>query len=166
MTTPRRERRWSDLTFNIQLGATASITPVNLLAGLDAGRTKVTVVRILLDMLIYVDGMANSVDGANRLLLGIGVVSQDAQVAGQFPDPGVDSDRPRDGWLFKRAVTVANQQSSGTQEAFLFPEIHADVRAKRIVDRAELFMAATSFTSSGTGSTLRLAGMARCLVLL
>ena len=63
MTTPRRERLWVDEDFNIQVGSTSAITPLDLLSDLDPAKTKVTVVRQLIEMFIYPDGFDDTVDG-------------------------------------------------------------------------------------------------------
>ncbi len=167
MTTPRRERFWDTTLFNVQLGVTSTITPVDLLGNVDAAKTNRTVTRLLIDFTAYVDGMANSLDGGNLLDMGVAVYSLEAHTAGAHPDPAVASDFPAAGWLWRSRVVVLNQQSSGTQESYQYPHVQLDLRAQRMANRGTtLRLLGSSASSSGTGSTLRIAGIIRTLVLL
>ena len=165
MTTPRRERLWVDKLINIQVGTTSSITTIDLLGDLDPAKTNVTVVRQLIDLTIYPDGMGDTVDGGQMLDLGIGVVSAEAHSANVVPDPASSLDYPRDGWLWLRRCVVLNQQS-GVGEWVYARHIDDDSRSQRKVDRGVLFLSGDNAVSSGVGFTLRICGRIRTLVLL
>jgi len=165
MTTPRRERLWVDRILNIQVGTTASISPIDLLKNLDDAKTKITVVRQLIDLVIYPDNMGETVDGAQSLNLGIGVVSKEAMIADVVPDPATDTDYPRDGWMWVATAIILNQQSAVGE--YVRPAHYmVDSRSQRVVDRGDCFLAADNSVSSGVGFTLRIAGRVRSLVLL
>ena len=166
MTTQRRERLWVDSDHNIQVGSGSSFTPVDLLANLDAAKTKVTVVRVIVTGLCYPDTLVSAVSGVSQLDWGIGVVSAEARAAAVVPDPGDMAEFPRDGWLVRSRAVVATQQDSGTAEQWHFWELREDIRSARVVDRGQLFLAGDSSVSSGTGLTLRFNCVIRCLVLL
>ena len=165
MTTPRRERLWLDELLNIQIGTTGTMTVVDLLANLDPAKTNVTVVRQLIDLTLYPDGLGQDVDGVQQLDLGIGVVSEEAFGAGVVPDPNQETEYPRDGWLWVRRMVTTNQ--GGTSGAhYESRHIDDDSRSQRKVDRGVLFLAGENSVSSGVGFTCRLSGRIRTLVLL
>ena len=136
MTTPRRARQWSDTLLNIQLGNGAAITPIDVLANLTGAPHTVTIVRTIVNLVIYPDGVANAVDGAAHLYMGLAMVGDEAAAAGVQYDPHVDIDQPRDGWLWRGMGLVISQQSSGTGEAFRFATIREDLRGSRKVERS------------------------------
>ena len=167
MTTPRRQRFWCDTLLNVQLGSGAQSTPIDPLIDLEVSQTrKATIVRTLIDILIYPDGMVNGVSGAVTVDFGLGIASAEAAAANVHADPETQAEYPMKGWLFRTRRVVANQQDSGTAEMWSFPRIHEDLRSQRVVDRGEAFLVMTSLVSSGTGFTVRIAGIIRTLVLL
>ena len=167
MTTPRRPRLWADLLLNIQLGTASTITPLNPLMDLsDSQVERVTIVRTIMEIRLYPDAMANSVDGAVNIDLGLGISSKEEATGNLHPDPDTQSDYPRHGWLYRTRRVVCNQQSTGVVEAFTFPLIHENIMSQRKLDRGEEYLMIVSSVSSGTGFTVRIAGIIRTLVLL
>ena len=151
---------------NIQLGTAASITPINPLGDLDPSFVnRSTIVRTIIEVLLYTDGMANSIDGAVNIDIGLGVSSVTAATANVHADPSLGAEFPRDGWIFRTRRVVANQQQSGTVEMWSFARVHEDIRSQRKLDRGEEFLAINSSVSSGTGFTVRISGIIRTLLL-
>ena len=168
MTSLRRDRFWDTALVNNQLGTTSSMIAVDLLVNLNQdAHTVVTVTRMLIDLVIYPDGMVNAVSGGQNTDLGIAVLSNEAQAAGAIPEPSNSADIPALGWMWRARMVTLNQQDSGTAEMWKFPHLQLDLRAQRIVRRGQtLRLMGDNAVSSGTGFTCRIAGMIRTLVLL
>ncbi len=166
MTSQRRGRVWVDTHIDDNLAA-AGTSLVNLLAAADIDLQTKTVIRCLGRLRAIPSVVANASVSAQRISLGIGVISREAFAIGGagVPSPGDLGEFPTGGWLYKEHAILVNQQDSGTVEAWEFPEFMWDIRAARKVDRGILYLRAQNNDLIAGTTAVKLAGLVRCLLL-
>ncbi len=152
---------WGDALIGSSLGSGAQLV-IDLLGNLSEDeRRGITVVRQIIGL--WMTPIPTSgVVGSMFVDVGIGVASEDAIIAGAVPDPNIGQDRPARGWLFRDRVVVVDDADN-----VVFPTvIKEDSKSKRRVDSGELFLVMNNTLNSGTGFTVRVAGLIRTLYLL
>ena len=102
-------------------------------------------------------------DGQQIVSMGIGLVSQEAFVAGVVPDPNVALDRPARGWVWRTQVIVAGAASMVSHVPWT---IRADLRGMRRVDDGELVLIVNNDALDGTSFAVFVRGIVRCAFLL
>ena len=100
--------------------------------------------------------------GAERLDLGLGLISEEAVNAGVFPDPNQESDRPGRGWVY-RTRCVTTQSAS---DAMPLTHCVFDIRAQRKVEHTDYFLIMNTNPILGTAFSTSVQGIIRTLVLL
>ena len=164
MTTQRRRRAWCDVLINRATSSGTQDTPIDLLVDFPATDVK-TVTRLIGDIAFFPDDRNAAIDGVMQIDLGIGVGSQEAFTALVVPDPNVQAEYPTIGWLYITTRVVIFNNSSGTTERLIVPEIHFDVGANRKVDKGILYLVWNNTVADATGFTVRAVGRVRSLCL-
>ena len=94
-----RRALWTDTRVSEAI-VNAGQARVSLMSDLDSRDSEgMTAVRTILELSVTPPPAVS--DGYMRLDLGVGVVSQEAFLAGIVPDPDVVLDRPPRGWLYE-----------------------------------------------------------------
>ncbi len=166
MTTKRRGRVWTDLDVD-ENHVGGGIGLKDLLVNAEVDLQTKTVIRCIGRLLVIPSVVANATVSAQRMTLGIGVISRESFAAAgtSVPNPGLAVEAPITGWYFKDAATLVNQQDSGTVEAWHFPEFLWDIRAARRVDRGIFFLRFQNNDLLAGTTTVKVVGLVRCLVL-
>ncbi len=102
-------------------------------------------------------------DGVQIVSLGIGVFSQEAFVAGIFPDPNDSNDRPPRGWLWRDRIAVPGAASMVGGQLI---RLSSDVRGMRKVDDGELALIVNNDAGDGTTFSVQVIGIVRIVFLL
>ncbi len=154
-----RKRIWAENVVNESTTSSGADT-LDLTAGLGEIDFKgYTLVRMIIDLtlgpLVFA---ANSLD-SQRMSLGVAMVSDEAAIAGAFPDPNT-TDRPLTGWLWRAQAPVSEDPSVGNTR------IMADIRTQRKLMYGVPYL--TIFNDAWTGAgpfEVQTAGIFRCLFL-
>lgn len=162
-------RQWCDTGLaGLDVPMGGNIVPLDLCLDMDAAFVNKTVTRVIVGLQVHHDNHTSDHDAVQELEIGIGVVSEEAFLAGQasMPKPDITTEFPARGWLWVASYTAAfsNSTTFGV-EIYDFPRIDVDLRASRKVDRGILFLAAESRTVFGAGMILNLTGRIRALML-
>ncbi len=155
----RRMTDWEDtlIDTNTASGAqdvvslTSSLGPTDLRG--------VTLIRMIVNLWCNSTQVAGAW-GTQTAFVGIGIVTQEAFVAGVVPDPNNAIEEPARGWIYRTAWGVA-QNGSGCQIIY---DKMADIRAARKIENGQLFLALNNVVGEGTAFTLTLKGIVRCLL--
>ena len=162
MTTPRRQRVWSDLLLatGIADGGQALDTLLGNVTENEAVGS--TLVRLVLHLKFTVASVG-SVVGEQALDIGVGVASQEAFAAGTVPDPNVSLEYPQRGWVWVDRFWV---RDSTARDSVFEPEVTVDIRSARRIDRGVVYLVANNTSQFGTGFIVRMSGRVRLLRLL
>ena len=149
---------WVD-TVVVLDAATGAQDFISLITGLAPVNMRgVTLVRTLVRLSLQSATVAGAW-GTQNVNLAIGVASQEAFAAGTLPDPLTSGDKPPRGWVYRTAVTAAQNGVGGP----VVSEIVADIRAARKIENGELFLIMNNSTALGTAFSVRVRGLVRCL---
>ena len=155
----RRTTAWEDTILARDI-VSASTQIQSLLLQLDTGEKRLaTVIRTLVMFSFYSTTVAGAW-GVQRIDIGIGMASAEAFSTASLPSPGISSDKPARGWMYRHSVSVA-QNGTGTPVTH---HVAVDIRGARKVENGELFVIATSTNRAGTTFTTRWDGLVRCLL--
>ena len=156
-----RRTRWIDTLVQIAV-ADAGQTTLELFN--DAAEVDTdgwTVARVLGELWFSSASVAGAY-GIERIDIGIGMVSKEAQIASAFPDPNAEGDRPMRGWMY-RTRCMAFQNGTGTS---VLTRCEFDMKVQRRVMDADLFLIVNAVTGRGTTFTTDINGVIRTLILL
>jgi len=151
---------WDDAFINQDLANNARLDTDILSRVSDDQKRGCTVIRILLH-LWYTPVAGVSVDGTQRMIMGIQLASEDAFAAQAVPDPNNAAEFPIGGWMMRDLVVVA----AGGAVQFQNPPVEQrlDLRSQRKVDRAELIFSIENNAGSGTTFGVSVQGIIRTL---
>jgi len=157
-----REMRWFDTNISMAtLASSGGIQVRNLVGGvtIEEGR-RATVTRIILTMTSHSVTVAGAW-GVSQLAFGIGIVSEDAFVAGgaAIPSPIVNAEFPPTGWLLREEVSIS-QNGVGGQVVF---QHRWDIRAQRKLGMGVLILQVINTAITGTAFAVGVHGQARVL---
>ena len=118
-----------------------------------------TLIRTILTISMY----SSSVSGAwgtQRVNMAIGITSQEAFSAGVVPDPISVLEKPPQGWLW-RGHRIVSQNGPGGE---LVQTAFYDIRGARKLNNGVLFFVVDNSPDLGTAFSVRIRGLARCLI--
>ena len=163
MTTARRKTIWVD-TVVVTSVASGAVEEISLLTGIsDAeGFTEGwTLIRTLVN-LYAIPAAAGAAFGSNLITVGMGQITQDAFVAAALPELGVQFEEPQAGWVFKNIMVTGVNPTE--EEWGLIGHMQMDIRSQRKMGSdPEMYLQMQSTLLDGTGQTLRISGLIRCL---
>ncbi len=152
---------WIDFDLNTQV-ATAGQSNLDLLTNAEASQNRRgwTLVRTIMSFDIA-RAVHDSGEGSDQVNIGIGVVSEPALAVGStaLPDPGVGTEFPTRGWVFRGSYRVWG--FAADQPAIYTYRVEKDLRAKRKLDNGAMVMSITNVALEGTSSTIQLTGWIR-----
>ena len=155
-----RRALWADTIVSLSTAA-AGQDVVSLMGGLAPVDTAgLTVVRTILSVTLVAPSSVS--DGVMQVSVGVGVVAQEAFIAGVVPDPDVVLDRPARGWLYRDLRVVVGAASMAPYDPV---HIMADVRGARKIDNGELVFIVDVTDVDGTTFSVRTLGLIRCVFL-
>ena len=132
----------------------------NLLTDLTASDT-ITVTRLILHFQVTPE-LGSFLIGTQRIALGIGVASVEAFGVGGslgLPDPSQSAEIPPRGWLWSDVLDLyMDEGTTDAQFRYFFPEVRADIRAMRKVDRGVCYIGMRSINLNGAAQTVNLTG--------
>jgi len=140
----------------------------NLLGAATVNLDTITAARLVISVTATPADPVAQVSSIQRLDMGIGVMSEEAFAVGitASPDPRVSVDAPPRGWLWRDSMTIVIENTTGLEQGiFSFPNIRADLRAMRKVDRGVLFLVTAKTAISGAERNIDLSGLIRVLCL-
>ena len=166
MTTQRRPRIWVDTRVDVNLAA-AGVDLTDLLVNAVVDVQSRTIIRWIGRIICVPSVVANATVSLQRCSVGVGVVSRDAFAAAgaAVPSPAIMTEFPTQGWVYRDIAVLVNQQDSGTVEAWHFPEFRFDIRASRKVDRGVAFLKLENADFLAGTTSIKFAGILRCLTL-
>jgi len=100
--------------------------------------------------------------GMQGVDIGVGTAAIDAFSAGAVPDPGVNTDNPPDGWVWRDSLNVL-AALSGPESAVIVRE---DLRSRRRMEDKELYLVVDNTNLLVASFGVKVAGLIRCLYLL
>ncbi len=156
-----RPTDWVDTLIEDTTATQTTSPPISLLGGLTlADMRGLTLIRTIIRLSLSPITTAGAWGVAN-VTIGIGVTSRDAFGIGAaaVPDPGIATDTPPRGWVYRTAVGVS-QNGVGTE--IIFP-VRDDVRGARKTDQGELFLRFNNNPTDGQAFGVELHGLVRCL---
>ena len=119
-----------------------------------------TIVRMLIGMQFF-PASPNAVNGVQRVMIGVGVTSDDAFSAGALPDLETDADFPVQGWMYRDSFNLADIASGGNPGLIL--RVEKDIRAQRKIDRSTPFLVVRTNQVQGTAFAVIESGIIRIL---
>ncbi len=156
----RRTTAWEDTFVNQTLNNNARLDQDLLVNVPDADKRGMTVVRTLVH-LYFPETAGTAVTGAQKLLMGIQLASEDAFAAMAVPDPNNATEFPIGGWMY-RDITVVTQTASRLHQKAL-QEMRLDLRSQRKLDRSEMIFSIENNASGGTAFSVDVVGLIRVL---
>ena len=102
-------------------------------------------------------------DGYQVASYGVGLVSQEAFVAGVVPDPDQAADRPARGWVYRGSMLVAG---AANMTSHVPARLEKDIRSQRRVDDGEMIFIMNNGSADGTTFTMTVQGLVRTAYLL
>ena len=157
---PRRTA-WEDTNMELSLGNGVT-AGVGLHSASPVDTRGVTVTRFLGDLSVTSTTVAGAW-GVQHLILGVGVLSQEAFLASTFPDPETDVDHPAGGWLYRNRIAVGQNGAGG---GLAIARLTFDIRSARRLNEGELVLVLHNRAVDGTTFNMRVGGMLRTLFLL
>ena len=103
----------------------------------------------------------DSGEGSEAISIGIGIASQEAFAAGTVADPGVSTDFPTRGWVWRQRYRIWG--FAADQPAIFTRRIDLDIRSQRKLENGESYMAADLIAVEGANSTVNVTGIIRQL---
>ncbi len=161
---PIRPTTWIDTRVNLNL-LTNSIQNLSLLGAMTEPDARVATLTRTITRLFFVMESPTAVSGVTGLWYGIGVTSRAAfSAAGGIPAIRDPLDKPLDGWVVKD-VHIAHDTTvtDARYNVNNVPTQHHDLKAQRKIENGQLFVTFDNEVFSGTGYSLRVAGVIRCL---
>ena len=159
-----RPRAWADLKFNVTIADAASMTPLDILIDIGAGRLDtITIVRLVGQMAVMPEIPVVSTTSNQIIDVGIGVATQAAFDTGNVPRPQITTEYPARGWLYlaTKSLFRGNLDTVGEH----YPTWEFDIRSMRKIDKGRLYLAAGNGLGDGTPTTIRFQGRIRALCL-
>jgi len=162
MPGAKRGTSWYDTNIQVQIAAGgATSNPIALLPAdvLVRDVPGLTVTRTLVNLSIH-PVVPVSVFGGQQVRIGMGIVTQDAFLAGALPELGAVSEEPVRGWMFKN-----ESFSFQSENSFQFDSLDLDIKAQRILDLdTEVFLVIQNVDLTGTAFSVEVTGLIRMLV--
>ncbi len=158
----KRGTSWFDTNVNVQASSGSSSSAIPLLPADVLARDipGLTIVRTLVDLSIHPAIPADEITGSQSVLIGAGMVTADAFIAGALPDLASPSEEPVRGWLFKNNRWTYQSSGDITYATFL----HLDIHAQRRLDLdTEVFFQMTNTAMTGTAYVVEVVGLIRML---
>ena len=159
MTSSRRATVWADTLFSLTvMNGAQQVSSLHL--GVLTTNMDLTVVRTLIHLNISSDnpGFAS---GLQRVSLGIGVVSEEAFLAGVVPDPNVNTDFPSRGWVWRDQQVVLDELlATGVVP---LRDIKEDIASQRKLDKGELVLIVNNDALHGSPFDIIVTGIVRIL---
>ena len=143
----KRPLAWADTIISNALAVGSGISPT-LLANTPASDT-IIIARLVIHLNVIPDAELSVIDGVMGVDIGIGVATVQAHAAGALPDPSVDAEAPARGWLWVDRMTIYTAVGAGPIDRWFFPEVYADIRTMRKVDKGVLYIRAKNVNVSG-----------------
>ena len=103
----------------------------------------------------------DSGEGSEKLALGIGIFSQEANIASVFPEPGVAGDHPTRGWIWRGHYRVFG--FAADQPAVSVRRIDLDLRGMRKLENGVCALVMDLSAMEGANSTTTVLGIIRQL---
>ena len=161
-----RPTAWGFTNIDQPLVTTLRVTN-NLLLDLTPSDT-ITVDRMIIHLNVFPEP-GQFLIGAQAVDFGIGVCSVEAfDVANSeaIPDPSLSGEISPRGWLWSDRLSLyADEGTTNAQFLYHFPEVRADLRASRKVDRGVLFLTMHSKALFGAASSVNVTGRIGALCL-
>jgi len=162
-----RRSFWNDQMIDLDI-ANGVESLISLLSGLGTDiATELTLIRTIIRLDVMSTDPVETNQGIQRLAMGIGVVSNEAFAIGTtaVPDSNTSGEHPARGWVYRTAGAIQINISSGAVLSEMW-RVDEDIRTKRKIDRGDLFMKFANLNVQGTGNSLTVVGVVRCLLLL
>ena len=132
----------------------------NLLLDLE-GMDTITVARLVINLRAF-NELGEFLIGVQALDMGIGVASVEAFAVANsvgLPNPAVSDQIPPRGWLWSDSLTIFRDEgTTNAQFIYNMPEVRADIRAMRKVDRGVLYLTVSSNNKFGVAQGMILSG--------
>ena len=157
----KRITAWDDQlvnTVNLVEGTQAPVLLAENVA--DPEKRGCTIVRMLIGIQIMPSN-PNTANGTQRVMIGVGVTSDDAFSAGALPDLETDADFPVQGWMYRDSFVVVDIASGGNPGMVV--RIEKDIRAQRKIDRSTPFLVLRTNTIQGSTIGVMYSGIVRIL---
>ncbi len=158
-----RRLAWADRLFSTDIltGAQLILDLLSTAPDLDT----ITATRLIGRMLFHPNTLTGTPNrGVATMDVGIGVVSEEAFLAGVVPDPLSEAEAPARGWLYRtRMAAVFSNGNAIENENHLWPELMFDVRAMRKVDKGRLVFIVNNSLAVEAGVTVTVTGIVRTL---
>ena len=103
----------------------------------------------------------DSGEGSSTIDIGIGIASQEAFLAGVFPDPNNATDFPTRGWIFRARGRIFGFDVD--QPTVYSWRVDRDIRSRRVLDNGEPYVIFTNGINDGGTVVARVTGLIRCL---
>ena len=155
----RRPTDWidSDISAGVASGAQLLTT---LLPGLAPEDFRgATVIRTIIALSFHSVTVAGAW-GVQKVDLAIGIAAQEAFAAGVVPDPGVGTEKPSRGWLWRTSRSVG-QNGVGTP---VVDHLFADIRGSRKIENGEVYFVVDNLALVGTAFSVGVRGIIRLLI--
>ena len=134
-----------------------------LMTGVSAAETRLSQMT-LLRTIIGIDiarTVHDSGEGSEAISIGIGIASQEAFAAGTVADPGVSTDFPLRGWVWRTRYRIWG--FAADQPAIFTRRVDLDIRAQRKLENGEAYLAADLVAVEGANSGVNVTGTIRQL---
>ena len=157
----KRGTSWYDTNVNVQAASGSASTALALLPADVLARDipGLTIVRTLVDLSIH-PAVPFSSFGGQRLIIGAGIVTADAFLAGALPDLNAPSEEPIRGWMFKN-----NRFSFQSENSFQFGDLFLDIHSQRKLDLdTEVYFQVFNEALTGASFAAEVSGLIRLLV--
>ena len=155
-------RLWIDTVFNATVVIGTQLVR-DFMTGVSATDTRLSQMT-LLRTIIGLDlsrTVHDSGEGSEAIDLGIGVFSQEVFAAAVLPDPGVSTDFPTRGWVWRQRYRVWG--FAADQPAIFTRRIDLDLRSQRKLENGHCAMAVDLIAVEGANSGVNVTGCIRQL---
>jgi len=158
---------WLDTLIDKDIGASGLVseTLMSNVTDVDTRMAGMTLLRTIVRLDVAAT-IHDSGEGSVKVGIGIGVVSQDALAVGgsSLPSPATATDFPTRGWIFR---TYGRVYGFIANDPAVFQwAIDKDIRAKRILDNGESFIAYVPTQMEGASVSVTVLGLIRQLWLI
>ena len=165
----RRTSFWVDTLINGNMASGGGNIVGSLMGTIDtdeAASGGLTVVRLIMCLDIS-PAVHYSGESYQQVDLGIGVASQEAVELGTtaLSDPEDAADHPQRGWLYRCRYRVVGSSAARPETGIHIVHDYKDLRAKRKIERGQLFFHGTNTNDIGTAVTVNISGIVRALFL-
>ena len=153
---------WIDTHINSDVANAVQVL-LSLMTGVSATQTRfdrMTLTRTIIGLDVAYT-VHDSGEGSQRVDMGIAVASQESFAAGTVPDPGVASDYPTRGWIWRARYRVYG--FAADQPAVFNTRIDMEIRAQRKLENGEAYLVLDNNNLEGVTTTIRVAGLIRQL---